>query len=155
MDYLFVYGTLRSDMGHPMHEVLERYAQFVGVGTILGKLFNLGHYPGLVLAKSKDTEPSLDTEPRVWGEVYALNAETTPLLFEMLDDYESYDPEQIRQSEYCRETVPVQLADNPNAIEPKQHSVVAWTYVYNQDIGAYPVIPSGNYADTVATKSPS
>ena len=150
MDYLFVYGTLRSDMGHPMYGVLERYAQLVGVGTVGGQLFNLGHYPGLVLGISQGTELLPDNGSKVWGEVYALTSDTAPTLLAILDDYESYDAERIEQSEYRRETIQVQLMNDANVTEVNQRSVAAWVYVYNRDIEAYQVIPSGNYADVVS-----
>ena len=37
-DYLFVYGTLRSQMNDPLHRLLETHAVLVGTGTFQGKL---------------------------------------------------------------------------------------------------------------------
>ena len=147
MEFLFVYGTLRSDMGHPMHAVLERYAQLVGVGTVPGQLFNLGHYPGLVLSESPGDKSLNSSDSKVWGEVYALVTEAVPTLLSILDDYESYDPDRIAQSEYRRERVQVQLENASTVIGGHQGPVSAWVYVYNRDISTYPDIPSGNYAD--------
>jgi gamma-glutamylcyclotransferase (GGCT)/AIG2-like uncharacterized protein YtfP len=36
--YLFVYGTLRSQMNDPLHRLLEQRAVLIGVGTFRGKL---------------------------------------------------------------------------------------------------------------------
>jgi pyruvate carboxylase len=47
-DYLFVYGTLRSQMNDPLHRLLETHAVLVGTGTFQGKLYDLGRYPGVV-----------------------------------------------------------------------------------------------------------
>ena len=43
--YLFVYGTLRSEMNDPLHRLLETYAIFVGTGSFQGKLYDIGRYP--------------------------------------------------------------------------------------------------------------
>ncbi|HET6581783.1 MAG TPA: gamma-glutamylcyclotransferase family protein, partial [Nannocystaceae bacterium] len=48
-ELLFVYGTLRSDSGHAMHDVLARGAVLVGRGEVDGTAVDLGEYPGLVL----------------------------------------------------------------------------------------------------------
>ena len=46
--YLFVYGTLRSQMNDSLHRLLETYAIFVGTGSFQGKLYDIGRYPGAV-----------------------------------------------------------------------------------------------------------
>lgn len=158
MECLFVYGTLRSDMGHPMHDVLNRYAQFVGMGTVWGRLFNLGTYPGLILVNHpKESTPLSDagsvvSASKVWGEVYALTPDTTQILLAILDDYEGYYPGHRSQSDYLRQKVQV-LMESKGAIAPETLSLTpsleAWGYVYNRDVAAYPELPSGNYADYV------
>ena len=61
---LFVYGTLRSASGHPMHRKLRAESDFVGAGTFRGRLYDLGAFPGAVLSRSN--------ADRVRGEIYRL-----------------------------------------------------------------------------------
>lgn len=76
--FLFVYGTLRRASTHPMARYLADNADFVGEGTVAGKIHDLGRYPGLVEATSP--------EQRVAGEVFRLrHADDT---FPRLDEYE-------------------------------------------------------------------
>ena len=143
MDFLFVYGTLRSDIGHPMHAVLERYAQRVGMGTVTGRLFNLGHYPGLVLDDSPGPTHPLS---KVWGEVYRLPGDTTQTLLGILDEYEDYDPSHVATSEYRRAPVQVHIKGKIGDGLNLPRSLVAWAYVYNQAIINQEEIASGDYA---------
>lgn len=43
-DFLFVYGTLMR--GLPLHHLLDGRAAFVAAGSIIGRLMDLGDYPG-------------------------------------------------------------------------------------------------------------
>ena len=63
---VFVYGTLMEGGG--LHRCLENQT-FMGEGTIAGRLYNLGVYPGW---KQDVTLP----KDRVHGEVYRINADT-------------------------------------------------------------------------------
>ena len=60
--YLFVYGTLRSQMNDPLHRLLETQAVFVGTGFFQGKLYDIGRYPGAIRSRSNTD--------RVIGEIY-------------------------------------------------------------------------------------
>jgi gamma-glutamylcyclotransferase (GGCT)/AIG2-like uncharacterized protein YtfP len=62
-DYLFVYGTLRKEMNHPMYRALSRSAEWVGEANLQGRLYDLGKYPGAV--------PSKRVSDIVIGEIYA------------------------------------------------------------------------------------
>jgi gamma-glutamylcyclotransferase (GGCT)/AIG2-like uncharacterized protein YtfP len=77
-DLLFVYGTLRRLSRHPMAQLLAEQACFIGQGTVAGRLYNLGRYPGMTEAASK--------ADRVVGDVYRLADEDT---IRELDEYES------------------------------------------------------------------
>ena len=69
-EYLFVYGTLLRDIGHPMAEFLARQARFVGDAKMPGRLYDLGPYPGM-------REPE-NVDDWVHGELYELrNAAVT------------------------------------------------------------------------------
>jgi gamma-glutamylcyclotransferase (GGCT)/AIG2-like uncharacterized protein YtfP len=76
---LFVYGTLRAFVSSKPADRLRRHARFIGRARVEGRLYDLGHYPGLV-------------QPRragewVTGELYRLlNPRRT---LRALDRYES------------------------------------------------------------------
>src|SRR5260370_574313 len=93
--FLFVYGTLRRLHGHEMQALLERNAEFLSEGIVQGQLFNLGHYPGLVLS----TDPS----DRTIGEVYRLEESRMDHTLRELDDYEGIGPNDPEPHEYRRE----------------------------------------------------
>ena len=77
-DYLFVYGTLRSEFPHPLARRLQAQAKFIGRGSTPGVLYDFGWYPGARF------DPHARTH--VIGEVFSIkNAER---LLAELDHYE-------------------------------------------------------------------
>ena len=77
-DYLFVYGTLRSEFPHPLARRLQAQAKFIGKGSTPGALYDFGWYPGARF------DPHARTH--VIGEVFSIkNAER---LLAELDHYE-------------------------------------------------------------------
>ncbi|MGB3801726.1 MAG: gamma-glutamylcyclotransferase family protein, partial [Lewinella sp.] len=63
-NYLFVYGTLRSDIPSSMSKFLRRRATLVGKATVAGRLVDLGGYPGFLAGEGKAK-----------GELYRLSVE--------------------------------------------------------------------------------
>jgi gamma-glutamylcyclotransferase (GGCT)/AIG2-like uncharacterized protein YtfP len=106
---LFVYGTLRSDSGHSMHDVLARGAVLVGRGDVDGTLIDLGEYPGLVLGRGG----------RARGEVWALHDDA---LLARLDAYEGIGPDAEVAEAFERTRVLVRLDDGS--------SLSAWAYAW-------------------------
>ena len=127
--YLFVYGTLREDAGHPMHHVLVRSASFVGRATVRGMLYSLGEYPGLV--------PNQVGPDFVKGEVYQIDDGVLERTLSFLDDYEGLGPDKPLPHEYCRELVAAKLDDG--------REVDAWAYVLNQSHARLRRIRSGDF----------
>jgi gamma-glutamylcyclotransferase (GGCT)/AIG2-like uncharacterized protein YtfP len=117
--YLFVYGTLRSQMNDPRHRLLEQRAVLIGLGTFRGKLFDLGRYPGVV--------PSRVSTDRVIGEVYQLS--TSQAALGILDQYEGH--------RFRRKRVPISLDSGP--------TVACWIYLYRGSVRHRKLIPSGDY----------
>jgi gamma-glutamylcyclotransferase (GGCT)/AIG2-like uncharacterized protein YtfP len=117
--YLFVYGTLRSQMNDPLHRLLEQRAVLIGVGTFRGKLFDLGRYPGVV--------PSRVSTDRVIGEVYQLS--TPQATLGILDQYEGH--------RFRRKQVSISLNSG--------QTVTCWIYLYRGSVRHRKVIPSGDY----------
>ena len=117
--YLFVYGTLRSEMNDPLHRLLERHAVLVGVGTFQGKLYDLGRYPGVV--------PSRTNTDRVIGEIYRFSDPQRGL--EILDEYEGH--------RFKRKRVTILKQDGT--------SITSWIYLYSRSIAHRSLIRSGDY----------
>jgi len=124
---LFIYGTLLSGIGHPMHDVLARYTAPLGAGHINGKLYDVSDYPALVLSNN--------TSKLVWGEIYQIQDEAE--LFKYLDEYEGCAPHSRKPYEYHRNMVTIHDAS--------QHSLLAWTYLYKSPVAHLALIPGGDY----------
>ena len=128
--YLFVYGTLRAALAHPMAAVLARHAAPAGGASFEGRLFDLGGYPGAV--------PSEAPSERVVGELYRIEPGREAALFAELDRYEDCDPDKPSLGEYVRVRARVE-AESGAAIE-------AWIYLYNRATDGLQRIASGDFS---------
>jgi gamma-glutamylcyclotransferase (GGCT)/AIG2-like uncharacterized protein YtfP len=122
-EHLFVYGTLRGDLGHHAAALLARRAYAVGPGRLRGRLYDLGEYPAAV--------PSPDPAHRVRGLVYRMEVGLSEVLLADLDRYEG--------AAYRRELARVVLDDG--------QSVLAWVYFYARTPPPGSTIPSGDYGE--------
>lgn len=134
-DHLFVYGTLRKEINHPMADILQKYSQNSINGWFSGKLFDAGSFPAAVLAD--------ENSDRVHGEIYEIT--NSDALFHHLDPYEGYDAQTPSKSLYLRKKVMVKT----NIEEQRP----AWTYLYNRSVGNLPYIPGGDYLDYLEKNS--
>lgn len=125
--FLFVYGTLRQGAGHPAHRLLKKGAKRIGRGHIMGRLYEIDGYPGVVLSDADDEQ--------VVGELYQL-LEADSLLA-TLDDYEEAGGNYPEPQEYQRTRVSVELED--------KRKVVAWCYLYNRPTTGLKLIASGDW----------
>ena len=128
-DRLFVYGTLMRGFEHPMARLLAANADFLGEASCRGRLYQVRHYPGLVLSD--------DAADVVHGEVFALR-EVDALLRE-LDMYEACGEGFAEPTEYVRRLLPVTMSDG--------REDQAWTYVYNWPVTELPRIESGRFLE--------
>jgi gamma-glutamylcyclotransferase (GGCT)/AIG2-like uncharacterized protein YtfP len=127
-DYLFVYGTLRK--GDARAHRLLGAARFVSKGTVSGRLYDLGDYPGLRKTPRGGA--------RVGGEVYELAGPDPERRLAILDRYEG--------AEFRRARVVVRLRDG------RVHR--AWAYVLaNQPPKGTRPIPTGVYKKAGARRS--
>lgn len=131
--YLFVYGTLRRAVGHPMHRVLAA-SSFIGEGRVNAQLFDLGAYPGMVLSR--------EAGEQVMGEVYELPAQTAADVLRLLDEYEGVAPSGGPSPVYARQPVDVHFITG--------QTVRAWAYVLLDASGARRRIPSGDFMDATS-----
>jgi gamma-glutamylcyclotransferase (GGCT)/AIG2-like uncharacterized protein YtfP len=116
---LFVYGTLRKQMSHPLSHLLVRDARFLGLGIFQGKLYDLGRYPGAVASKDKTH--------MVTGEIYRLHDANRVL--RLLDEYEGH--------KFKRTQVGIYLGPH--------ESLVCWIYLYTRSVAGRRIITSGDY----------
>jgi gamma-glutamylcyclotransferase (GGCT)/AIG2-like uncharacterized protein YtfP len=135
--HLFVYGTLRRDLGHPMHAILKHAAHFVDEATVRGTLYDLGAYPALVVGE--------DHDQRVTGELYALELHGAPAALEALDAYEGCAASDPEPHEYRREILRASLADGS--------VLAAWTYVLNRPHGGLTLVAGGDYVAWLKSRS--
>ena len=130
-DYIFVYGTLRQNANHPMHQQLAKHARFVAMAHYQARLYQVSYYPGAV--------PSNEVANQVLGELYQLLQPEQ--LLPLLDNYEECGPGFPQPQEYRRELQHVMLESGA--------SVIAWVYVYNRDTSGLQQIPSGDFLTTM------
>lgn len=117
--HLFVYGTLRSKMSHPLSHLLVHHGIFLGTGIFQGKLYDLGRYPGAV--------PSKDKTDLVTGEVYRLQEPGKVL--ELLDEYEG--------PRFKRTLVTIFFGQDSH--------ISCWIYLYTRSLAGRRIIVSGDY----------
>jgi len=115
---LFVYGTLRSDLGYAAaeREQLTAIAERFGRAVVAGRLFDLGPYPAML-----DPRPgaSIAASPVV-GELWQLRPGQT---LEAIDRYEGFGDGFSTPNEFIRVARPAL----PEAGVPTR----AWVYLYN------------------------
>ena len=135
-DLLFVYGTLLAGLRnhHHLHN-----AQLLGPASIQGALFDLGNYPGLILAG-----PLAKPIETVCGELYKIEASNWP----QLDALESFDPQAMDQSRYLRQFVDVTWSQGSENV-----IVQVQTYIYNMSLEGRPRIENGDYRRHVLNQS--
>ena len=102
-----------------MRNLLVRHGKFLGTGTLQGKLYDLGRYPGAVLSNS--------TADRVFGETYEIDQ--ADHVFALLDDYEG--------RRFKRHELTV-ILDNGRTIQ-------CWTYIFTGSVAKKIFISSGDY----------
>jgi gamma-glutamylcyclotransferase (GGCT)/AIG2-like uncharacterized protein YtfP len=117
--YLFIYGTLHPDRAPAEIAPVTRRLTSIGRGTIRARLYNLGEYPGAILAD--DTDPAARPIP---GEVFLVPDATT---LSALDAYEGYRPGSPTDSLFLRTKTVVTFDDGSRKS--------CWVYVYNRDPG--------------------
>lgn len=85
--YVFVYGTLRRGGSNDIN-LRKPAPRYVGTASLLGMLYDLGPYPGLILGSVESSDPSVQGAGKVIGEVYAVS----PALEDNLDELEGLLP---------------------------------------------------------------
>ena len=130
-EYLFVYGTLKKDIGNDMYHLLAKHAKFQGGATWNGRLYMVEDYPGAVLSN--------DPSDIVYGELYLLNNPDN--ILPSLDEYEECS------DVFQEPTLFKRIKDNVR--QDNGDIVSAWIYIYNMPIDNLMRIKSGNFTGTM------
>jgi gamma-glutamylcyclotransferase (GGCT)/AIG2-like uncharacterized protein YtfP len=115
-DLLFAYGTLQPGLAPAEIADVVRSFEPVGTGTVTGRLFDFGDFPGLVRPRN--------AKSRVRGRIFRLPKSGGVL--ERLDEYEGYDPKRPADSLFVRKLITVKLRDGS--------SKRCWVYFYNRPV---------------------
>ena len=160
--YLFVYGTLRRDLGNGKHVLMEGHGDFIGHATFQGKLYLISYdlcpstfdvrasyhfidtsiqgdqksrYEEILSDCYPGAVPSHKRSDIVIGQVFRLkNPES---LLTKLDEYEECSPKFQQPTEYIRQMRPVRLMGDK--------VVQAWIYIYNRPTGGLEQLGSGDF----------
>lgn len=119
---LFVYGTLIN--------LSARRTQ----GTILGRMFDCGWFPGVV-TRNQARQDNID-----FSKEYIIHGEIMENISDNLthfDLYEGYCSYKLKQSLYVRQHVRIQV-ENKNEID-------CWIYLFNQSLSGMPEVTSGHW----------
>ncbi len=133
LDLLFVYGTLMHAISTEMSALMRAHATRHTEGYFLGKVYDLGEYPGAVLSGSP--------QDKVWGQVYQI--QQAGHVFPLLDAYEGIGAEYAVPHMYLRKKVPI-VCDSK--------MLLCWVYLYNWPIEQHRRIASGNYLEYLRHK---
>ncbi len=129
-DCFFAYGTLKrykasETLTNPRNDFFYANSKFIGKGYVIGKLYNLGSYPGFV--------PSENHGEKVYGEVFEINDSS---ILNYLDRYEEAWPLYPENAEYKRVLINAYIHDS---------CISCWVYVYNRETDGLQRLYSGVY----------
>jgi gamma-glutamylcyclotransferase (GGCT)/AIG2-like uncharacterized protein YtfP len=125
---LFVYGTLMENFGSKMATILKANSNFLGVGQLPGKLFDLGRYPGAVYEEKSS----------FFVQGHILELLEPAYLLPILDEYEGIGTHFQQPNEYKRRIVPIAYQDQ---------ILSCYCYLYNLPTENLVWIASGNYLE--------
>jgi gamma-glutamylcyclotransferase (GGCT)/AIG2-like uncharacterized protein YtfP len=123
-DLLFVYGTLLN-ADNEFARYLNNNSTFIDIGSFTGKLYDIGEYPGAVIASNEGYPIS--------GSICKLSSEQALVV---LDDYEGYSDDQYQPNLFIRELLPIETVDG---------TINCWVYLYNLSVDGLTEIKSGDY----------
>ena len=126
MNALFVYGSLRTGAGHPMHDRFRNGSQGAIDARVRGRLYVVDWYPGLVLDEAADW-----VEGQLWQGIEAS-------LWPVLDAYEACGPDDPTPHEYVRTNTAVATAEGP---------IGAWVYAYVLPTTDLSFVTSGDWLE--------
>jgi gamma-glutamylcyclotransferase (GGCT)/AIG2-like uncharacterized protein YtfP len=128
-EYLFVYGSLRSQLVPPDLKGLVQQMRRIGAAYTHGHLYDLGQYSGAIL--------DADCDRRIIGEILELPDDESILA--ALDHYEGFDSNNHEACLFVRTQC--------HAILENGEDIECWIYAYNGEIASAKLIESGDYLE--------
>lgn len=125
---IFVYGTLMQGMTSEAAMHFQQHADFLEKGSLPGKLYTLGEYPGAHY-------DSADREYKIHGEIWRMHA--PEVLLSWLDRYEEVSTEHAFPTKYVRRILPVAPEDG--------YHLASYVYLYNRFVSPSQCIVSGKW----------
>ena len=132
--YLFVYGTLRKGFSHSFLNDIAMDMNLVAKGEINAEFFDIGEYPAALPTKEKNAH--------IEGDIFEINHPRKVL--KILDDYEGFDRNDKKNSEYLRKKTNIQLISGDN--------LEAWVYWYNFPVNPLKKITNKSYLEYLQEK---
>jgi gamma-glutamylcyclotransferase (GGCT)/AIG2-like uncharacterized protein YtfP len=126
-EFLFAYGTLRPGLAPSEIAAAAARLRLVGEAWVAGELYDLGHYPGVVLGN--------DPASKVFGLLFELPDDASVL--PALDEYEEFLPDLPDASQFLRVKCEAALADGS--------SITCWIYVYARSLAGARQIDDGRW----------
>lgn len=126
---LFVYGTLRKGFDNNMASYLAANAEYIGEGTVKGRIYDTGGFPALIMSDSE--------ADKVAGDVYLICKDKEVLKY--IDHYEGYRADVTKYSLFLRERCDVVIEGGL--------LVNAWVYVFNHPVENLQIIECGDYME--------
>lgn len=115
-----------------MSRFLSENSELVGKGHILGILYRISWFPGVVLSDN--------SSDKVFGTIFKLK--NSDNVFSVLDDYEGFYEDNLKESLFKRVQTTVFL-ENADPL-------ISWVYLYNQNIENSQRIISGDFLKDAA-----
>lgn len=123
-NYIVLYGTLMRGYDNYDKFNLSNRLSYIKKTKFNGIMYDIGGYPGVIVEE--------DNNRIIEGELYYIRDQS---LLPKLDDFESYYPENTKNSLYIRELIELE--------SPK--SIKAWIYLYNKSVNDKDVVKSNNW----------
>ena len=127
--HVFVYGTLRAAVAHPLANLLAEHGRPLGNATCPGALYDVGPYPAAVASD--------DPADRIHGEAWLLDPSKADMVLTTLDHYEGCPDGEEGPALYLRRRIEVTLEGG--------EIVEAWIWLYNRPLDGLRRIESGDW----------
>lgn len=131
-EYVLVYGTLKQGYSNFSALELDDKLEYIAELTILGELYDLGSYPGMI-----------EGEDKVHAQLFRVRDMKVLQLLDTLEEWQ-HDQSQSLYRRACARVRPEQfLSPNP----PIRQNIDAWVYYYNQPISGYTKVSNSNWVE--------
>lgn len=135
MEYLFVYGSLRREYGHPLRREMDPLIQSSEMATCPGRLYHIDWYPGMVEADERTNKGN------VVGELLGFHKNDLEKLWPTLDEFEDYFIHAPERSLFLRKKCFVFRQGSETSVE-------AFVYIYNGVVDQTKLIASGDFLNS-------